>query len=207
MPAALQVVTQAKQGSVLLDPERRKLLENLATPDSASGLARRLGISRQVVSYHLKELEKVGLITLAEERRKGNCTERLMQRAALSYVIDPAVLGSLDADPAIVADRVSAPYLMALAARSIKEISHLSRANGDGKIVPTLSLDTEIRFRSAEERTAFIGEFTAHLTELVRKYDSSDGASGASFRFFTASYPVPIRHENLDEVQSHNAPA
>jgi DNA-binding transcriptional ArsR family regulator len=207
MPTALQVVTQAKQGSVLLDPERRTLLENLAKPDSASGLARRLGRSRQVVSYHLKELEKVGLITLAEERRKGNCTERIMQRAALSYVIDPAVLGSLDADPAIVADRVSAPYLMALAARSIREISHLSRANGDGKIVPTLSLDTEIRFRSAEERTAFIREFTAHLTELVRKYDSSDGPSGASFRFFTASYPVPIRHENLDEVQSRNAPA
>jgi DNA-binding transcriptional ArsR family regulator len=207
MPSALQIVTQARQGSILLDPDRRRLLESLATPDSASGLGRRLGMSRQVVSYHLKELEKVGLITLAEERRKGNCTERLMQRAAMSYVIDPAVLGPLDADPATVTDRLSAAYLMAVAARSIREISHLSRAAVDGKMLPTLALEAEIRFRNGEERTAFIDELTARLSELVRKYDSSEDTSGASFRFFTASYPVPIRQEEADEVESQNAPA
>lgn len=131
-----------------------------------------------------------------------------MQRAAISFVIDPAVLGRLDADPARVADKLSAAYLMTVAARTIKDVSHLSRAAAEAReIVPTLTLDTEIRFRSAEERNAFITEFSAHLAELVSKYDCSETNSGRSFRLFTAAYPHPDRKEEGHDPSPENASA
>jgi DNA-binding transcriptional ArsR family regulator len=67
---------------VLLDPERRRLLEALREePDSASGLARRLDDSRQRLNYHLRTLEEAGLVELREERRRGNCVERALTEA------------------------------------------------------------------------------------------------------------------------------
>ena len=127
MPAALRVIEDAHEASVLLDDDRRGLLAQLREPDSAAGLARKAGMSRQVVNYHLKELEKAGLITLFEERRKGNCYERVMKRSADTYMIDPGVLGTLGANPTEMADKLSAAYLMAVAGRSIREVSALSR--------------------------------------------------------------------------------
>ena len=65
MPAAavpeLLVLSDPVRARTLLDPERRRLVEALARePDSASGLARRLGEKRQRLNYHLRLLERAG---------------------------------------------------------------------------------------------------------------------------------------------------
>ncbi len=208
VPAALRVVDDPRDAATLLVPERRALLEQLEEPDSASGLARKLGLSRQIANYHLKELEKAGLITLAEERRKGNCTERVMQRTAKSYVIDPGVLGPLEAEPERMADKLSAAYLMAVAARSIKEVSGMSRAAEQSrKILPTLTLDTEICFRSAEERNAFVREFTAQLGALITRYHAAKTPSARTFRFTVAAYPAPHSKERTHGRVTENTTA
>ncbi len=84
---------------VSLDPMRVRLLAELAEPGTATMLATRLGLPRQNVNYHLKALERHGLVDLVEERRKGNVTERLLQATALSYVISPAALAAVQPDP------------------------------------------------------------------------------------------------------------
>ncbi|MGH7544226.1 MAG: ArsR/SmtB family transcription factor, partial [Gemmatimonadota bacterium] len=116
----LAVVRDPYRASVLLDSGRQRLLVALEEgADSASGLARRLGDSRQRINYHLRELESAGFVELAEERRRGNCIERVLRVTARHYVIDPAALGSLAvADPGRLQDRFSATYLIALAARA-----------------------------------------------------------------------------------------
>jgi hypothetical protein len=48
-----------------------------------------LALPRQQVGYHLRALEQAGLVELVEERRKGNCIERIVRAAACSYVISP----------------------------------------------------------------------------------------------------------------------
>ena len=53
--------------SVLLPKPRVRLLEELQRPDSAAGLSRRLGIPRQKLNYHLRELEEAGLVELVED--------------------------------------------------------------------------------------------------------------------------------------------
>ena len=192
MSAALQVVSQSGDAAVLLDPERRSVVELLSEPDSAAGLARKLGWSRQIVNYHLRELEKAGFVVLAEERRKGNCLERIMRRTSQSYVIDPAVVGSLGVDPSAMADKLSASYLIAVAARTIKEVASLGRrAEADGKLLPTVTLDAAVRFRNAGERNEFVRELTAEFARLIAKYHATEAKDGRSFRFTLGGYPKP----------------
>ena len=62
-------------------------------------LADRVGLARQKVNYHLRELERHGLVELVEERRKGNMTERVLRATAASYVISPAALAAVAPDP------------------------------------------------------------------------------------------------------------
>jgi DNA-binding transcriptional ArsR family regulator len=100
-----------------------RILEQLAEPDSAAGVARRLDLPRQQVSYHLRELEHAGLVELVEERRKGNCLERVVRAAARTYVISPEALGSLGATPEQRRDRFSLGYLVQLAARAIRDLA------------------------------------------------------------------------------------
>src|ERR687897_3466425 len=111
------VIEDPAAAEASLDPIRARLLAELAEPGSASTLAGRVGLARQKVNYHLRALERHGLVELVEERRKGNCTERVLQATAASYVISPAALASVQPDPDRAPDRVSAAWLLAVGSR------------------------------------------------------------------------------------------
>src|SRR6059036_3623255 len=93
------VINDPAAAEVSLQPIRARLLAELGEPGSASSLAARTGLTRQKANYHLRALEEHGLVELVEERRKGNCTERVLQATAASYVISPAALGEVEPDP------------------------------------------------------------------------------------------------------------
>ena len=173
MPTAavgLQVI-QRETAATALRGTRRTLLAALAEPDSAAGLARRLGLPRQRLNYHLKALEASGLLECVEERRKGNCTERVLRATARTFVISPDALGSFGPTPEVAQDRFSAAYVVAVAARTITEVSALdARARAEERRISTLTLDTEIRFASPESRAAFAQELTDRIAALVAKY-------------------------------------
>ena len=195
-PPALGFIHDPRRAAVLLDPLRLRLLERLRQPNSASGLARRLRLPRQKVNYHLRELEKAKLVELVEERRKGNCIERIVRATAVSYVIDPAALGKLAADPAKVRDRFSYAYLVAVAVRAIRELAALRvGAEKAGKKLATLTLETELRFASAEARNAFAEELANAIAELTAKYHDEKSPSGRRFRFFVGAYPTLKKEE------------
>ena len=187
----MQTVQDPGRAGVLLDPVRMRLLEQLGEPDSAAGLARRLGMARQVVNYHLRTLEKEGFVELVEERRKGNCMERVMRATARSFVIDPAVLGRLGADPNQFQDRFSAAYLVAVAAKTIRDVAGLrTRAEKAGKRLATFTLQTEVRFASAPERAAFVEELTAEIARLAAKHHDEQTPGGRRFQFVLGGYPA-----------------
>ena len=99
------VIEDPEAAEVSLDPVRSRLLAELAEPGSATSLAGTLGLHRQNVNYHLKALERHGLVELVEERKKGNMTERVLRATALSYVISPAALDCVQPDPSRAPDR------------------------------------------------------------------------------------------------------
>lgn len=189
--ATVELVSRPKQAATLLHPLRLRLLEELREPDSASGLARRLDLPRQKVNYHLRELEKENLVEEIEERRKGNCVERLLRASARYYLINPAALGALSTDPEAMQDRFSSAYLVAVAARAIRDVAELRRrAASAKKRLPTMTLDTEVRFATAEDRRAFTEELTKEVARLVTKYNDAPTKAGRRFRLFLGSYPT-----------------
>ncbi len=103
-----------------------------------------------MVNYHLRTLERHGLVELVEERRKGNMNERLMQATATSYVISPSALALVQPDPSRSPDRLSAFWLLALAARLVRDVGALiTGGNLARKRVATFALDAEVRFATA----------------------------------------------------------
>ena len=187
----LEVIDDPAAAVVALDPLRARLLAGLAEPASASALAERAGLPRQKVNYHLRILEEHGLVTEVGQRRWGGLTERLLHATAASYVVSPA-LGQAAGDPDRIADRLSARYLIALAARVVREVAGLvRRADQAGKRLPTLALDTEIRFRSAAERAAFTSDLADAVTTLVSRYHDAGAPDGRSHRLVVVAHPVP----------------
>jgi len=116
------VIEDAAAAEASFDPMRARLLAALAEPGSATTLAARVGLARQKVNYHLRALERHGLVELVEERRKGNCTERVLRATAKSYVISPSALAAVQPDPGRSPDRLSARWLLALAAQLVREM-------------------------------------------------------------------------------------
>lgn len=176
--------------SSCLDPVRLRLLAELAEPGSATTLAGRLGLSRQKVNYHLRTLEEHGLVELVELRRRGNMTERVMQATAASYVISPAAMGAAAPDPSRAPDRLSARWLIAVAARTVREVGALlAGATAAGKRLATFTVDGEVRFATAADRAAFVEELTAALTTLVGRYHDASAPEGRPHRVVLAIHP------------------
>src|SRR6266568_3695150 len=88
----IQVIDDPAAATVALEPTRSRLLSELAAPASAATLATRVGLARQKVNYHLRALEAHGLVRLAQERKWGGLTERLLVATAASYVVSPNAL-------------------------------------------------------------------------------------------------------------------
>ena len=187
----IAVVRGAREAVVMLKPPRPQILEHLREPDSASGLSRRMGMPRQRLNHHLRELEKAGLVELVEERRKGNCMERVMRSAARSFLISPEALGAVGADePERYRDRFSWSYLTAIAGKALRDLAILRRrADRAGKRLPTFTLETEVRFATAKARHAFAEELAGEVAKLVSKYHDEEAPRGRRFRFFLGGYP------------------
>src|SRR5215213_5288531 len=175
-----------------LEPIRSRLLAELAEPASAATLATRVGMARQKVNYHVRALEAHHLVREAGTRRWGGLTERLLVASATSYIVSPKALGPVSVDPERGADRLAASYLIALAARIVDEISDLRRrSRAADKRLATLSLDTEIRFRSAADRASFSNELIQSVTALVARYHDESSPGGRPHRLVVMAHPLP----------------
>jgi DNA-binding transcriptional ArsR family regulator len=191
-PASLDVVRSAESAAALLDPTRQHLLAHLKEPDSATGLARRLKLPRQRINYHLKVLEGAGLVELVEERRKGNCLERVVRATARAFIISPEALGELGLTAELASDRLSSAYLVAAAGRTIREVAELEdKAKREGKRVATLTLEADVRFATAEARARFADELADAVARIAARYHDDRASGGRRFRLLAAVHPVP----------------
>ncbi len=189
---AVEVIDDPAAATVALEPVRSRLLSELAQPASAATLATRLGLARQKINYHLRSLETHGLVHESSTRRWGGLTERLMIASAASYVVSPSALGLVAADPGREQDRLSASYLIALAARVVREVGALFRRSREvNKHLPTLSLDSVVRFHTAVDRANFTSELTDAVTRLVARYHDATAPGGRAHRLVIVAHPLP----------------
>ncbi|HWE89697.1 MAG TPA: helix-turn-helix domain-containing protein [Pseudonocardiaceae bacterium] len=196
------VIDNPAAAEVSLDPVRARLLAELAEPGSATMLAAKVGLPRQKVNYHLRALERHGLIELVEERRKGNVTERMMRATAASYVISPLALAAVAPDPSRSPDRLSARWMLALAARLVREVGQLiAGATAARQRLATFGIDGEVRFASAADRAAFAEELTNTITTLIGKYHDEHAAGGRPHRLIIALHPSITTNINTDDAK------
>ncbi len=185
------VISDSSAAEVTLDPTRARLLAELRQPRSAVGLAARLGLTRQKINYHLRLLEQHGLVQLVEERRKGNCIERVMQASAAAYLISPGALDAVAPEPGQGGDRLSAQWLLALAGQLLRDVGELlTGAERAGQRLATFALDGQIRFASAADRAAFTEELATAVAELVGRYHDENASRGREHRMVLALHPA-----------------
>jgi DNA-binding transcriptional ArsR family regulator len=195
----VQVIDEPVAATVALEPVRSRLLAELAAPASAATLAARVGLTRQKINYHLNTLEAHGLVKLAQKRKWGGLTERLLVATAASYVVSPSALGPVSVDPNRDVDRLSASYLIALGARVVREVGEMvRRAKETGKRLATLAVDTEVRFRSATDRAAFSAELAEVITKLVSKYHDESAPGGRAHRLVVVAHPMPQKTDRKE---------
>jgi DNA-binding transcriptional ArsR family regulator len=181
----MEVVREAGSARALLHPMRRRMLEILAEPASAASLARALALPRQRVNYHLRALDDLGFLELIEEKKIGNCTERIFRARSRSYVIAPQTLGALGARASDVENKFSAAYLLAAANQLVHDMTSLRAEAGEKKIA-TLTIEADIAFADPAARARFAAELAEAVSALVARHHT-DG--GRRFRLVVAAHP------------------
>jgi DNA-binding transcriptional ArsR family regulator len=195
----VEVVSDLGAVSKMLKPLRLEILKRLNEPASASGLARQLGLPRQRLNYHLRELERAGLLRCVEERGKGNCVERLYRASAQHFMIGPEALGRVappDPDPVpSSADRASWSFLVSLLAKALRQLGGLRRAaDRAGQRLATVGLQSRVGFQSPAALAEFSERLTTEVARLVAEYHD-ETAGSRSYEIFLGSYPTPAGEE------------
>jgi DNA-binding transcriptional ArsR family regulator len=155
-----------------LSPLRRRLLEELQEPASGSVLAARLGESRQRVNYHLRELEKGGLVELVELRPRRGFVERVVRATARAVVMEPGVVGDL---ATVTQDRFAVDMLLASAARMLGDVAAMrERADAAGKRLVTFTIEADVGFERPADIERFASELAERVAELAAEFDTPE---------------------------------
>jgi DNA-binding transcriptional ArsR family regulator len=190
------------RAAALLHPLRLRILGALREPDSAAGLARRLRLPRQKVNYHVRELARAHFLERAGQRRRRNMVERRFRATAQGYILSPELLGRLGLPQAHAEDAFSAATLLGLMALGQSELGRASRdAAEQNKRLSTLSVSSELRFESAEQRARFAVELRRAIVDVIGRHASpytlegGEAGAGRPYRLVLGCYPIPPKKE------------
>jgi biotin operon repressor len=184
----------------MLKPLRLKILAAARAPLSASAIAATLGLPRQKVNYHVRELARAGFLRRAGRQRRRGLVEQKYVVTAQAFLLGSGVLGPMSADTQEIADKMSAGYLLTLAAEMQREAGHAWRdAHAAGKRLPVLALDTEIAFASPEQRARFAEALASAVTKVVAEHSvptTQVPRAARPFRLVLGCYPIPNKERS-----------
>jgi hypothetical protein len=116
-------------------------------------------------------------------------------------LISPETLGAVEPDPNRLRDRFSWVYLVAAAAKIVRDLRILRRrADRADQRVATFTLETEVRFASARDRDAFTRALSTNVAQLTVKYHDEHARNGRLFRFVLGAYPAITKTEDEAEL-------
>ena len=195
----LEAVTDGSRAAALFQhPVRRSIVVLARTPMSATEMAGRLGLTRQRVNYHVRQLERARFLERADQRVRRNMIEQRYVATARSYVIAPELLGALAPHVSAVHDAASAAALFAITSRAQDDLTRVVTAAGaQGKRLATLSLTADIRFASADQRAEFTRAIEAAISDVIGRHsapfttDDGTPGDGRPYRLFLGCHPIP----------------
>lgn len=194
-PTRVDLLGEPDRVRLALSPIRRRLLERLRKPASATQLAGELGLSRQRINYHLRALEQAGMLDLVEERPRRGCTERVLAARADAFVVDPGVLGSrarIDAQ-----DRYAAEHLIGAASDVVRDVVRMqSAAQESGKRLLTFTIEANVLFGAPADVERFCERLAELIATTAADHATTDG--GRPYRLVLAGHPTPATEEQPD---------
>ena len=201
---AVRLVEEPDRLRAALTPLRRRLLELLRVPTSATELAATLGLARQKVNYHVRALEAAGLVRLVEERQRRGFTERVLQATADAYVVDPGVMGPVDdRSPVLARDRFAAEHLVSTAARTVRDVSRMRQAASDrGTRLLTFTVEAEVRFAQPADVHRFADALATAIAAAAAEVAPPDG-DGRPYRIVVGAHPAPAQPDSPDRQPDH----
>ena len=170
--------------SAPLSPLRRAVLEALSeAPASATEVAGVLGESRQRVNYHVRALERAGLVELVEERARRGCTERVVRASCHAVVVEPVVVGTMPEDQ----DRFAADALLSGAARMVRDVAAARTAATErGQRLLTFAVEAEIGFSRPSDLERFADALGERIAELAAEF----GPGERKYRVLVGGHPA-----------------
>jgi DNA-binding transcriptional ArsR family regulator len=164
-------VKSLKELKALANPKRIQILKLLVeSPKSAKEVADELGEPQNKIHYHLKELQRAGLIRVEGEKRKGNLIERLFRSRAKFFTVDWSLFQEKTKRREALLDTLS----------SVLEVGLLElRKAADAGLVTDKVADLAIPLHSTltvkkERLLELRGTFERFLKSL-REFQSEDG--------------------------------
>jgi DNA-binding transcriptional ArsR family regulator len=183
---SVQLLARSDQIKAALPPIRRQLLGLLGEPASASELARRTGIARQKINYHLRVLEQVGLVELVETRARRGCTERVLRATSDELVIDPQAVGP--STTVRSRDRFAAEHLADAAARTVRDVTRLRHgAERTDRRLLTFTVEADVTFAQPADVHAFTADLAEAISDLATRHGSTDGRR---YRVLVGGHPA-----------------
>jgi DNA-binding transcriptional ArsR family regulator len=184
-PAPLDATTL----HALAHPLRVRILDELAMygPLTASGLGERLGESSGSTSYHLRQLEKHGLV--AEDAVRGTARERWWMRVPGSVTLpEPREL------PPGSADRLAAELVDTQWARSRETALAEYQQAGDDAFEPewfeAASIDTINVRLTAEQLAQFVADVDSVIWRYLDTYKTSPTPGSRPVQIQLSAFPL-----------------
>jgi DNA-binding transcriptional ArsR family regulator len=187
-------VERPEQALALLNPLRAEILRLHAEPASAAETARRLREPPQKINYHLKALEKVGLVRRAGERHVRNLVEVLYVAVARTFII-PDEFGWSEETLQRMKMQGALRQVLNLAERIRGDAACLMEAADAEGEVPSAALEAVVHLPDAASREAFLRDYAEAVRRLAERYSGDRHAGG--YRIMTAIYPI------LEEGDGH----
>ncbi|KIL38875.1 ArsR family transcriptional regulator [Gordoniibacillus kamchatkensis] len=186
-------VEAPEQALVLLNPLRGEIAARLVEPASAAEVARMLGETPQRINYHLKALEKVGLVRRTGTRQVRNLVEVLYQAVAKTFVLAEA-LSMKPETLQKLKDQGALAHLIRTAERVKQDALLLMERSDAAEQVPSAALELQVPLGDETQRAAFIEEYVAAVQAIVRKYAAA-GSTGDKekilYQAVLTVYPKP----------------
>ncbi|MDF2714311.1 MAG: hypothetical protein K0R28_1236 [Paenibacillus sp.] len=198
-PLEMVVVHDPEQAVVLLNPLRAQILAHMRKPVSAAEVGRLMQETPQKINYHLKALEKVGLVRKTGSRQVRNLVEVLYQAIAKSFVLSDA-LGFEPETVRRMKEDGSLSHLVHSSEKLKRDALRLMERTEAGETVHSATLSATVRLVDEEERQSFVREYMEALRLLTEKYGGSGDrsmngkadaqpAQSGSYEVLVAVYP------------------
>ena len=189
MSNSMTMVDDAATARLALSPLRRRLLARLRTPASAAALSEEFAMPRQKLGYHLRVLEKAGLLADAGSRRRRGFTERMLETRSDALIVDPMILAPADADAVGKQDRFAAGHLVRTAAGIVRDVSRMrAAADAEGSRLLTFTVEADVAFAAPDQIELFTARLAEALAGIAAEF--APKGEGRAYRVTIAGHPA-----------------